>query len=251
MVWISSNGGRHKRIGEQDKVEEAKMVEKPQDGSIKERVIGLLKKGYTRSQLITDFKFAERTVDSAIKEFRELVGDDPEGSKKDADYHEEKGLALPAKLDSKQVIVPEYLIKHLSFIDGDKKQAAIDMVLIWEVARRSVMEDVVILQGLAEAQSKMTETQLNILRAAKSESGEVAQQAAQQAAAEVAAYFEREKPWLAASPNPMASMMVELMKPILQNMMGRFMPGVPGGHVDQSGAGFSPPPGFSYKEEGK
>jgi antitoxin component of MazEF toxin-antitoxin module len=89
---------------------------------------------------------------------------------------------LPAKLDSKQVIVPEYLIEHLSFVDGDKRQSFVDGMLVLEAARRTVMEDIIILQGLAEAESKMTEAQLNILKAAKSESTEVAERAAAMAA---------------------------------------------------------------------
>jgi len=47
------------------------MENKQQEETIKDRVIGLLKKGYTRSQLINDFNFAERTVDGAIKEYKE------------------------------------------------------------------------------------------------------------------------------------------------------------------------------------
>jgi hypothetical protein len=44
------------------------MTEKQQDDIIKSRIIGLLQKGYTRSQLINDFDFVERTVDSALKD---------------------------------------------------------------------------------------------------------------------------------------------------------------------------------------
>jgi len=41
-----------------------------QDETIKSRIIRLLSQGYTRSQLIKDCKFAERTVDAAIKEYK-------------------------------------------------------------------------------------------------------------------------------------------------------------------------------------
>lgn len=205
--------------------------------------MGLLRKGYSRSQLINDFNFAERTVDNAIREYKGLHGNDPGGAQKVTEP-EGRELVLPAKLDSKQVIVPEYLIKHLSFIDGDKKQAAIDMVLIWEAARRSVMEDVVILQGLAEAQSKLTETQLNILKAAKSESGEVArqaaQEAAQEAAARVTAYFEQKKPDIATTPDPLTGFMARAMETlwnqITTRMFGGTQPGqaqLPPGWTDE------------------
>jgi hypothetical protein len=57
----------------------------------------------------------------------------------------------PAKLDIKQVIVPEYLIKHLSFVNGDQRQTFVDALLVYETARRSVMENIIFLQGLASA----------------------------------------------------------------------------------------------------
>lgn len=219
------------------------MTEKSQDSTIKDRIIRLLRKGYARSQLITDFDFAERTVDSAIKEYKELKVNDPQESKRGAEA-EVQGLALPAKLDGKQVIVPEYLIQHLSFVDGDKRQSFIDGMLVLEAARRTVMEDVIVLQGLAEAQSKMTETQLNILRAAKSESGEVArqaaQEAAQEAAARVAAYFEQKKPDIATTPDPMTGFMARAMETlwnqITTRMFGGTQPGqtqLPPGWVDK------------------
>lgn len=44
------------------------------------------------------------------------------------------------------------------------------------------MEDIVILQGLAAAHAQTTETQLKVLREAKSESSEIAQAAAEEAA---------------------------------------------------------------------
>jgi len=51
------------------------MTDKQQDETIKDRITGLLRKGYTRSQLIHDLGFAERTVDVAIKAYKELEGD--------------------------------------------------------------------------------------------------------------------------------------------------------------------------------
>jgi len=52
------------------------LVDKPQDESIKDKIIELLGKGYNRSQLIKDFEFAQRTVDNAIKKYKEEHGDD-------------------------------------------------------------------------------------------------------------------------------------------------------------------------------
>ena len=52
-----------------------------QDETIKSRILGLLQKGYTRSQLINDFNFAKRTVDAAIKEYKQLRGDGDDETK--------------------------------------------------------------------------------------------------------------------------------------------------------------------------
>ncbi len=48
------------------------MSDKPQEENIKDQIIGLLEKGYKRDQLIKDFKFAERTVDAAIRAYKEF-----------------------------------------------------------------------------------------------------------------------------------------------------------------------------------
>jgi len=216
------------------------MTEKQQDDTIKSRIIGLLQKGYNRSQIINDFSFAERTVDSAIKEYKELYGDEDDEAKKGSDS-DIKALAIPAKLDIKQVIAPEYLIKHLSFVNGDQRQTFIDALLVYEAARRSVMEDVTILQGLAAAQAQTTETQLWILREAKSASSEVAKAAAEEAAWRVGQQVQEVARQAARpeSPNPMASMLSQTMQPYLSQalaqmfgMFGGF--GAPGGMTQPS-----------------
>ena len=242
------------------------MTDKQQDEHIKDRIIGLLEKGYTRSQLLTDFNFAERTVDSAIKEYKEQQGDETDEAKK-GDDSERKAMMIPAKLDIKQVIAPEYLIKHLSFVNGDQRQTFIDALLVYEAARRSVMEDVTILQGLAAAQAQTTETQLRILREAKSESSEVAKAAAEEAAWRVGQQVQEAARQAAtsASPNPMASMLSQTMQPYLSQalsqMFGMFggfgqppgmMPGTP--PPQGTPAGFQQPqpgqPGFQQPAPG-
>ncbi len=198
------------------------MSDKPQEESIKDKISELLEKGYTRVQLIKDFKFAERTVDNAIKKYKAQHGDEADEAKA-GNNSDTRSLAIPAKLDIKQVIAPEYLINHLSFVDGDNRQTFIDALLIYEAARRSVMEDVVIIQGLATAQAQITETQLRVLREAKSESKEVAQAAAEEAAMRVGQQVVEaaRQAATAGSPNPMASMVAQTMQPFFGQMMGR------------------------------
>jgi hypothetical protein len=219
------------------------MQEKPQDESIKDQIIALLGKGYTRVQLIKDFKFVERTVDNAIKEYKEQHGDETDESKKN-NGSDTRSLAIPAKLDIKQVIAPEYLINHLSFVDGDSRQTFVDALLIYEAARRSVMEDVVILQGLAAANAQTTETQLKVLRAAKSESSEIAQAAAEEAAGIVGQQVleAARQAATAGSPNPMASMVTQTIQPYFAQMMGRMF-----GML----TGFGQPPGTMPNQPGQ
>ena len=81
------------------------MTEKLQDDTIKSRIMALLQKGYTRGQLISDFSFAERTVDSAIKDYKEQGGSETDETKRSEEF-DTKALALPAKLDSHRLLPP-------------------------------------------------------------------------------------------------------------------------------------------------
>ena len=226
------------------------MVDKQQqDDTIKSRIIALLQKGYSRSQLISDFSFAERTVDSAIKDYKEQEGSEA-GEPKKSDDFDSKALALPAKLDIRQVIAPEYLIKHLSFVDGGQRQTFIDALLVYEAARRSVMEDIVIIQGLASAQAQITDTQIKLLREAKSDSKEVAHAAAEEAAWRVGQQVQEIARQAAKpeSPNPMASMFTNAIQPYfshaLSQMFGMFGGfGAPGGMMPPVGQPGQVPPG--------
>jgi len=216
------------------------MTEKQQDDTKKSRIIGLLQKGYTRNQLINDFDFAERTVDSAIKDYKEQGGSETDETKKSEEF-DTKALALPAKLDIKQVIAPEYLIKHLSFVDGGQRQTFIDALLVYEAARRSVMEDIVIIQGLASAQAQITDTQLKLLREAKSDSKEVAHAAAEEAAWRVGQQVQEVARQTAKpeSPNPMASMLTNAIQPYFSQAIGQMF-GMFGGFG--APGGMMPPP---------
>jgi hypothetical protein len=223
-----------------------------------DQIEALLRQGVSKKQLVAA-GFKESTVRKALKRL-ERQGEAPAGDPTTAadsnasngrSATEEADSRFPVKLSAKEMIPPEVILSGIRLQDGEYKLGFVDGQKTLMAAQWMVLQQVSMLQGLAAAQAETMEAQLRILREAKSESSEVAQQAAQEAAAGVAAYFDREKPWLAASPNPMLGMMADLIKPVLQNIMSRFMPGVPGGQVTQSGAGFSPPPGFSYKEEGK
>ena len=72
------------------------MTDKPQDETIKDQIIALLEKGYKRDQLIKDFKFAERTVDAAIRVYKELSNGNAEDAKESSRPIADDGASAPS-----------------------------------------------------------------------------------------------------------------------------------------------------------
>lgn len=227
------------------------------DGKLAQ-IEALLRQGVTKKQLVAA-GFAESTVRKALKRLEkkgEPVPHDQDagnGSNLSSNHSStnKTGLHFPMKLGAKEIIPVEAILHDIRLQDGEYKLGFTDGLRIIMGVQWMVYQQVGILQGLASAQSEITESQLRILREAKSESGEIASKAAQEAASAIAQYFEQTKPWLQASPNPMQSMMANLMKPLLQNLMGRFVPGIQPGQVEQSGTGSNVPPGWSHRKEKK
>jgi len=71
-------------------------MEDKQDETMKERIIGLLDRGYTRSQLIRDFRYAERTVDAAIRARKERNNAN-EGPRENTMPIADDALSLPSQ----------------------------------------------------------------------------------------------------------------------------------------------------------
>jgi hypothetical protein len=63
--------------------------------TMKERIIGLLRKGYKRGQLIHDFEFAERTVDAAIRAYKELSNGNAGGGKESGSPTADEEVSAP------------------------------------------------------------------------------------------------------------------------------------------------------------
>lgn len=73
-------------------------MEDKQDETMKDRIIGLLRKGYKRSQLINDFEFAEHTVDAAIRVYKELDNGNAGGGKEsDRPVADDESPAISSK----------------------------------------------------------------------------------------------------------------------------------------------------------
>jgi hypothetical protein len=131
------------------------MTDKQQEETIKGRIIGLLRKGYTRSQLINDFDFAERTVDSAIKAYRELEGNKGEEAKDDTrpDTHDDS--SLPSTLKGTEVITPEGILQRC-LRDGSRDwELRMEGMMLLRAAQKMNLDDVEIMKGQAEANAKM------------------------------------------------------------------------------------------------
>ena len=214
------------------------MIEKSNEKSTKEKIIALLRKGYTRSQLISDLNFAERTVDNSIREYRELTGDEP-GDHSKSNGREPRELNLPStgKSDSAltrrqtEAVLPEWLEPEVAeLFDGslEKKKIFLAGIAVPMMGLRLFCEAVTpMVQLLSTWQQGQTTAALS----AQQSGSEVARAAAEQAAGMVGqqvVHAMKQQP-AAQSPNPMMDMMVEAIRPqfipMMANMMGRLVSG--------------------------
>lgn len=199
------------------------MVDKPQDESIKDKIIELLGKGYNRSQLIKDFKFAQRTVDNAIKKYKEEHGDD-RGEGKEVTGTPGRDGALAIRKD-KESVLPEWLERDVAEIfDGQIRDQRIFLagMSVPLMGLRLFAEGV---KPIIDLMATWQKGQAEAAQAAQQSGIEIAQTAGEAAAGGVAKFFMETKPWQAASPNPMQSMIVDTMRPIFQQMIGQVMGG--------------------------
>lgn len=223
------------------------MTEKQQDETIKGRILELLQKGYTRSQLINDFSFAERTVDTAIKDYKEQGGE--EANERSSPPGKDNTLALRKEKES---VIPEWLEGDVAEIfDGNIRDRKIFLagMSVPMMGLRMFSETI---KPLTDLLSTWQKGQAEAARAIQGSGYETAQLAANQAISQAMPQIlgvVREQA-VERSPNPMGAMMTRILEPHLQqmmnNMMGSFMrfagPGM------MPGMGFSPPPGQPYQQ---
>ena len=224
------------------------MTEKQQDDTIKSRIIRLLQKGYTRNQLINDFDFAERTVDGAIKGYKEQ-----EGGEVANDHSSPSGkdntLALRKEKES---VLPEWLEGDVAEIyDGNIRDRKIFMagMSVPLMGLRMFSETV---KPLTDLLSTWQKGQAEAARAVQGSGYETAQLAAQQVISQampqiLGAVREQSTD---RSPNPMGTMMTRILEPHLQQMMGSMMGGFMrfGNPGMMPGMGMAPPPGQPYQQ---
>src|SRR4030042_4894430 len=196
------------------------MTDKQQDETIKSRILGLLQKGYTRGQLINDFSFAERTVDAAIKDYKEQGGDE-EANEHSSSPGKDSSLALRKEKES---VLPEWLEADVAEIfDGNIRDRKIFMagMSVPMMGLRMFSESI---KPLTDLLATFQKGQAEAARAMQGSGIETAQLAAQQVISQAMPQIlgaVREQAG-DRSPNPVGSMMTRLLEPYLQNMMGTF-----------------------------
>lgn len=196
----------------------------------------LLDKGYKRDQLIRDFKFAERTVDAAIKTYKEMgnevAGDSDKGGmagdtlkgngKADGASGRDGALAIRKEKES---ILPEWLEGDVAEIfDGQTRDRRIFLagMSVPLMGLRLFTEGV---KPIIDLMATWQEGQARAARDAHESGMEMAKEAGEAAATGVGKFFMENKPWLATAPDPMKAMMADTMRPILQQVMGQVMGG--------------------------
>jgi len=237
-------------------------MEEKQDETMKERIISLLAKGYKRSQLINDLGFAERTVDAAIKVYKELNNGNEEakeggspvvddGASAPSPKSEGKGVtgnpgrdgALAIRKD-KESILPEWLERDVAEIfDGQIGDQRIFLagMSVPLMGLRLFAEGV---KPIIDLMATWQKGQAEAAQAAQQSGIEIAQAAAEDAALRVGQQvLEAARQAAAAgSPNPMASMVTQAIQPFFTQTLGRMF-----GML----SGVSQPPGVIPNQPGQ
>jgi hypothetical protein len=196
-----------------------------------------LDKGRTYDQLTKQLGFRPTTVRQEIDKRIARGGSSKDSGKSDAEVH----LTLPETVGTgkEQRILPEYILTQLEGLDGNRYISPLQAILLLQAARRmereDIFEEVKMLQGLAEAQSKVTTSQLSVFKEAKSESLEVAREAAADVARQLIPEIQALKGQIAAgaAPDPFTRMMnvmqnIPRMMQAGQQLMGMMGMPVPG-----------------------
>jgi len=223
-------------MSEQQKQQEEK--------SRKAKIIELLKKGYTRSQLINDLDFAERTVDSAIKEYRDSGGD---VANDDMVKSEDKAITetLPAKTKPGEVIIPEWIASEMvNIFDGNERDQRLYLAgVATPILGVRLIQEMV--KPLTDLMLAIRKEELQAVMEAQTMSREIADRAAQGVGAQVMQALRQQS---AGSASPMEQLMADMFRQPLMLLMSKIM-GVPMGQAGtQPQTGYNIPGQVTNKE---
>jgi len=207
-----------------------------------DKIKTLYQMGFNRKQLIEELGFSRSLV------YRTLP------VKPDKKGNEVQERFMPVTVKGTEVVTPEFIMQRLA--DGNNDwQLRLEGMMLLRAAQKMVREDVEIMKGQAEADAKLIEPVLKVMQEARAEqdaaaerakqsSAGMAQEAAARAAAGVGAQIMPEveaikTQIMAKGENPMASMMMTLMMPSMQQaaqqLAGLFTKTQPGGGQPQPG----------------
>lgn len=212
------------------------MAGEGQNRTIKEKILELLARGYKRSQLINDLDFAERTVDEAIKEYRERYGELPaEGT-----MVTREGKHELMKIGQKDMVAPESIVETL-ILPQDGKTA-----VVWKDGYLSCLYQVFgvarLLQVLSAGQADIVTSQLQLWREARESNRDIALEAAHSAVDRAMSYLDQKLP-KAPPPKDVSEMItkrLDKMWDLMEHMMEQQM--MPGYQANK------PPEGWEYRE---
>lgn len=185
----------------------------PEDDSLASQIRELLADGHSGKQII-EMGYKESTVRQEARKW----------AKKNGKPITNGSSTLPIKLGKGDTIPIETEIQNI-VIDGDQKYKSgyLD-------GMRTLIIGARLNQMLIAGLSETTASQLMLLKEAKSDSKEVAQETVLEILPHIADMMKETA--RASSPNPMASMMSRLLEtalePMMKNMMGAMMPKQPG-----------------------
>lgn len=198
------------------------MAKEPEEQTQIDRIIELLEKGYTRSQLIHDFNFPQRTVDSGIKRYKELHGDAPH-TKQTKGNGEIKAETLPAKAKTGEGVIPEFIAAEMvNIFDGDDRDQRIFMagMSVPLMGLRLFAEGV---KPFVDLLTVWQKGQAEAAAATQDSYRKIAEEAAAGVADAISPAFESLRSSVTASaPDPFRAMFANVMQPLLGQALGSF-----------------------------
>ncbi|MBM3167516.1 MAG: hypothetical protein FJZ94_08745 [Chloroflexi bacterium] len=195
------------------------MSEQEKEKTAKKKAVELLRKGYTRRQLVNDLGFAERTADRAVKELRdsgeEIVEDNVAKVEDKATVE-----TLPAKAKSGEVIIPEWIANEMvNIFDGNERDQRIYLAgLATPILGVRLIQEMV--KPLTDMMLAIRKEELQAVMETQAMSREIAERAAQGVGAQVVQAVKQQAP---AATNPMEQLMADMMRQPLTQMMSKVM----------------------------
>ena len=217
-------------------------LEGEEELTLGKQVDALLEQGYSQKE-IREQGFSPSLVRQRVRKRNKRLGvPAPESKNENGESAADNAPKFPQKIGSKDIIPIEVSLQNIRLQDGEYKLGFVDGMQVLVIAAR-------LNQMLATTQSETFGAQLALLREAKSDSKDVAQETVLEILPHLADMMKETA--RASSPAPMQAMFSRLFEtaltPVLGNLMGMFGGAKPQG---QPGQTQSLPAGWEDKTKG-